>query len=101
MQQKRGSLRKRVDFVDGRLQRGRNVAICGLVESHVAVADLNETQLARRGTARSLCDLTQAIGLQYPAMHYAERTCSSPSHALQKSTAVHAVVVAIDIDDFL
>src|SRR5689334_6095341 len=36
---------KGIYLVHGGLERGNHIRICGLVESHVAIADLNETQL--------------------------------------------------------
>ena len=40
--------RQRIDFIDCRLQRSHHVRIGGLVEAHVAVADLHEAQLPLR-----------------------------------------------------
>ena len=40
-------MRQGVDLIDSGFQRGNHVRICGLVESHVAVADLNKTEFSR------------------------------------------------------
>ena len=44
-----GLPRQSVDFVDGCLQGGGYIGIRGLVEAHVAVADLEESEFALRG----------------------------------------------------
>ena len=44
-----GLLRQGVDLVDGGLQGGGDIGIGGLVEAHVAVADLNEVEFPLRG----------------------------------------------------
>ena len=41
---------------------------------------------------------TQRVGVQHSALEYAVRSRSRPSHALQESAPVNAVVVVVELD---
>jgi hypothetical protein len=93
VQHELGGHRERVDLVDGRLQRPHDIGIRRLVESHVAVADLDEAKLARRHGPRHAA---QGERLQDAALHDAEGSRSGPRHAGQESPPVDPVVVVVD-----
>src|SRR5262249_37302913 len=80
--------------VDRRLERADDIGVRGLVEPHVAVADLRETQRARRpgGEPRWLAE---AVRLEDPAFDQEERARPSPCHALEKPAPIDAVIVFV------
>src|SRR5262249_15150598 len=84
--------RERVDPVDRRFQRADHVGIRRLVESHVAVADLHETQLARGDDA---CRAAQRVRLENAALHEKQRARARPGHAAEKPAPVNAVLAVI------
>jgi hypothetical protein len=86
--------REGVDFVDGRGEGGANVGIGGLVEAHVAVADLHKGKLAFRCLLGEAF-LAQGKGLQHSALNDAEGTGACPGHALEKTAAVHSIFVQV------
>src|SRR5207245_5329643 len=83
------------DFVHRSLQRAGHIRIGGLIESHVAVADLYEAQLACGFRRANFGEAAQAVGFQNPAFHDTKRSGTCPSHALHKSTPVYPLVVVI------
>ena len=96
VQQKLRRRRQRIDLIDRRFLSSGHVQIRRFVESHVAVADLHEAQLARcRGIRSQIGKPAQAVRLQYAALHHAQRARSCPRHALQKSAAIDSVLVVI------
>ena len=86
---------QRVDLADRGFQGRNHVGVRGLVESHVAVADLDETEFALRG----LCDvggIVESVGLQHSTFEHAEGSGAGPRHAFQESSAVDSVVVVVE-----
>ena len=88
-------MRKRVDFVYGGLQRGGDIRIRGLVESDMAIADLDEVKFALGSGGRSLAESPRA---EDAAADGPENSGAGPSHALQESASIDAVVVVV-VDD--
>src|SRR5205823_12593580 len=84
-----------IDFVDGRFQGGGDIRVGGLVEAHVAVADLYEAKLAFGCGLRRIAGAIERVGLQHTALHYAERSRARPCHAFEKSAAVNSIVMVI------
>ncbi len=84
-----------IDLLHGRFQRPGNIGISGLVESHVAVADLHEAEFASRFAGANLSQPAQAVRLQDSPFHHAERSGASPCHAFQKSSSIDSIVVVI------
>src|ERR1700747_67999 len=94
------SCRQRVDLVHRDSQSCSNVRICGLVESHVAVADLHEAQFTHCVLGTQLWHPAQGVRFQYASLNYAKRASTNPSHALQKAATIDSVVVMVK-DDFV
>src|SRR5579884_3525087 len=88
---------KRLYAVECGLKSPGDVRIGGLVESHVAVADLNEAEFALRLHSRGV---RQGIGLEHSSLNYAQSARSCPRHTFQKAAAVDAVVVVV-MGDFV
>src|ERR1700683_1310346 len=84
----------RVGLVCGGLQRSHHIWIGGLVEAHVAVADLNKAEICPpAGMFRNIFGEGPGDGKCAPHSPY--QTGPSPSHAFEKSAPVDAVVVEI------
>jgi hypothetical protein len=62
----------------------------------VAVADLHEAKFAGGSRGIYFGRTTEAERFQYAALHHAQRSGAGPGHALQKATAVDAIVVVVD-----
>src|SRR4029077_8802240 len=71
-----------------------------LVETNMAVADLEETQLSLERVRVQAGHLAQGEGLQHPALENEQYSRARPGHALEKPPAVNAVVVVIVSDVF-
>src|SRR5271165_5588351 len=95
MQQEFRRRRQRVNFIDSSLQGSRNIRIRRLVETHVTVADLHETQLALHVARAHLCKAAHAVGFQNAALHDAERARSRPRHAFQEAAAIDPILIVI------
>src|SRR5581483_3857630 len=98
VEEKIGRFRQRVDLGDSRLQRADNVLVRLLAESDMAVADLDEAEIAlchpgHRGVRR----LAEAGRGQHAAAERAEQSCPRPGHTFEKSAPVYAVRVAMGI----
>jgi hypothetical protein len=91
-----GRLRQCVDLFDGCLESGADIRVGGLVEAHMAVADLDEAQFARRRHRM----LAEGLRRQHAAADGPDHACSGPGHALQEAAAINTVVVTI-VNDFL
>ena len=94
VQHERRSDRQRIDLVDRGLQGRDHVRIRRLVESHVAVADLHETEFALVFMAAER-ETAQAVGIEHAALDHAKGARAGPRHALQESSAVNSVVVVV------
>src|SRR5208283_3560156 len=86
---------QRVDFVHRGLKCAYNVRIRSLIEPHVAVADLNETEFALIFRAPERRETAQAVGVEYAAFDDAKGARPSPRHTLQETPAVDSIVVVI------
>ena len=98
MQEKFRIARQRVDLVNRRLQRSDHVRISRFVETHVAVADLHKAQFTLGRGRVQLAQPAQAERLHHAAIHDAERSRSSPSHAFEKAAPVNPVPVVVKLD---
>jgi hypothetical protein len=87
-----------VDFCHRHLQGRDDIRIRRLVESDMAVADLDKTQLTLQGIGVVTVQVAEREGFQYPAFEYTKGSGTSPSHAFEKASPVNAVVVVI-VDD--
>ena len=101
VQDERGRHRQRVDLVHGGLQRANHVGVRGFVETHMAIADLNETEFSLEFMTAHSGDSSQAIGVQHSAFDHAQGARARPCHALQEAPAVDAVVVRFVASLFL
>src|ERR1700678_1651691 len=95
VQQEFGRRRQSIDFVHSRPERAGNVRIRRLVESHMAVADLHETQLSSHLLRVKFTATAHAERLQYAALHHAQCARSGPGHTFEKTPPVDSVVVVI------
>src|SRR5438270_12754202 len=86
------------DPIKGDLYGGRDIRVRRLVESHVAVAQLHEAQLAVHFLFGGF---TERVGSKNSALHNAKRAGPRPSHAFQKSSAINAVIVVVLLADDL
>src|SRR5262249_38055719 len=84
-----------VDLVDRGLESGGDIGVGGLVEAHVAVADLHKAEIALRLLFADRGKPAQAVGLQHTAVDHAQGPGSGPGHALEKTAAINAVMVVI------
>src|SRR5258708_25082733 len=91
-----GLLWQGVDLIDRRLERTGDVGIRGLVEAHVAVADLDEVEFPLRRNHL----LADSLRRQYAAANGPDDAGSSPSHTFQETAAVNTVVVVVVNDSF-
>jgi hypothetical protein len=71
-----------------------------LIMSHVAVADLNETETCTRVRV-ARCGIRKAEGLKDSAEQNAERARASPRHALEKTPTIDAIVSACTMESWL
>src|ERR1700693_2309805 len=83
-----------VDFVDCRLQSSGDVRISWLVETDVAVTDLNKSKV--RAFA-GIFAVAFGEGPRYwnAAAHGPYQACSSPCHALQEPTTIDSIVIQV------
>src|SRR5207237_55911 len=95
MQHEFWSFAQPIDLFDRRFKGPRYIRISGFVESHVAVADLHETEFASHFPCPNFSQPAQAVRLQDSAFHHAKRACPSPCHAFQKTAPVDAIMVVI------
>jgi hypothetical protein len=65
-----------------------------LIMSHVAVADLNETETCTRVLV-ARCGIRKAEGLKDSAEKNLERARASPRHALEETPTIDAIVVVV------
>src|SRR5690348_5886155 len=89
-----------VDFFNGRLQRGGDVGIRGLVEAHVAIADLHEAEISGGFLSADARKVAEAVRIQHAAFDYAESAGAGPSHAFEKTAAVDTVVIVV-VQDYI
>src|SRR4051812_36350361 len=82
---------ERVDLVNGGVQSSQHVGIRWLVETDMAVADLDETQFALEFFLRPLADFAHGKRFEHSALQHKISSCPGPSHAFQKSAAVDPV----------
>ncbi len=94
VQDEGGRDRQRIDFVYGGLQGADNVRIRRFVEPHVAVADLDEAEVALVFMAAER-KAAQAVGVEHAAFDYAKGASSRPCHALQETSAIDSVMVVV------
>src|ERR1700722_14138607 len=85
--------RDNIDSVDGFLQRPRYIRISALVESNVAIADLDEGEVLYlpNPASTALCRLRQQPGRRNSAGHRPEESRPCPCHAPQKIAPVDPV----------
>src|SRR5438874_13757984 len=93
VQKELGRNRQSVNLVHGGLQRSGNVWIRGLVEAHVAVADLREAQFASHFLGVQRRQAAETIGTKDAAADHAEGSRASPGHAFQESAPVNSILV--------
>src|SRR5208337_380622 len=86
---------QRIDFVHRRLQCAHHVRVRRLVEPHVAVADLDETEFAFIFMAPHKGETAQAVGAEYAAFDHAKGARPRPRHTLQETSAVNSVMVVV------
>src|SRR5579884_901089 len=86
-----------VDFLDGLLECCGDVGVRGFVEADVAIADLNEAE-SSASAHLVIRHLTEGFRAQYPACSGPDHASSRPSHALQKSAAVHSISIRVFFD---
>src|SRR5579864_2030019 len=88
-----GSLGQSVDLVDRYLQGRSNIRICRLIETNVAIADLNEGEVpAHRFLLRAFGEHLRYGDSSAQGPNQAR---SRPRHTLQKTAAVNSVIVEI------
>jgi hypothetical protein len=89
-------LRQAVNLIDGRLERTGDVGIRRLVETHVAIANLDEVELPFcRGHL-----LAEGLRCQDAAANCPNDSSSGPGHTLQEAAPVNAVFIVIVNDYF-
>src|ERR1019366_51775 len=71
---------QRVDLVNRGLQRTYHVGVCGFVETHMAIADLNETEFPLEIMATHSGNASQAEGAQHSAL--ITQKAPVPAHAM-------------------
>src|SRR5581483_7656950 len=89
-----GGIGKCIDLIHGGFQSSNYVGIRGLVESHVAVADLYE----REAVAMLLGGAhlrSQSAGLEDACFSNVQSSRAGPSHAFQEAAAIDAVTVMV------
>src|SRR5271170_601327 len=84
VQQKLRGYTQGIDLLDCRVEGSDDVLVCGLVEAHVAVADLNETEVTLGVSDGKIAGTAEAVGLQHAAAQHAERAGTGPGHAFQE-----------------
>src|ERR1700728_4836853 len=93
VQQEFGLNVQRPDLIDRGLQGACYVGVRRLVESEMAVADLNEAQAAIVFACGVL--LSEGAGAGYTGFHGPDKSGACPYHALQEAAAIDSVVVVI------
>src|ERR1039457_679026 len=93
VQDESGRYWQSVDFVDRGLQRANDVGVRCFVETHMAIADLNETEFSLEFMTAHSGNPPQAIGVQHSAFDHAQGTRARPCHTLQEAPAVDSVAV--------
>src|SRR6266536_1260802 len=78
------------DSIQRHLKSCRNVRIRGLVEAHMAVAQLHKAQLAVH-----FLRIPERNGTENSALHDIQSPGSGPSHAFQEAPAINTVVVVV------
>lgn len=89
-----GLIGQPIDLFDRRLKRSDDVGVGRLVKAHVTVADLHEVKSSLRG----LRVLAESLRTQNAAANGPGDASPGPSHTLQKSTTVDAVVIVVVSD---
>src|SRR5947207_185208 len=84
-----------VDLGDSGLQGAGYICIGGLVETHVAVTDLDEAKFSLGILACDLGKTAEAVGLQDPAFHHAKGAGTGPRHTFQETSPVNSVMVVV------
>src|SRR6185503_13073445 len=87
-----GPGRQRLDATDRLLERAFGVGVGGLVEAHVAVADLQEGEARGLGGERLI---DHAERSRHAAGHRPEHAGARPGHAFQHLAAAWSVVVVV------
>src|ERR1700722_786287 len=87
---------ERVDFVDRGLHRASNVGVSRLVEADMAVADLNKREVVFRCFRGG----SQQLRGWHASGNCPDYACSGPRHALNKASAVDAVLEKIAVNKF-
>src|SRR5436305_8371951 len=95
MQDESRCSRQRIDLFDGGFESADHVRVSSLIETHMAIADLDETELAFGLVGANFRNPAEAVRLQHPAFNYAEGASTRPRHALQKTATINAVVVMV------
>src|SRR5271167_851976 len=99
MQHEFWTLRQRVQLRDSLSKSSCHIRVGGFVEADMGVADLREGEIALHSRLVELVPMAERERFQNSSLHYAERPCSSPRHALQEAAAVNSVGVQIVLDD--
>ena len=84
-----GRLGKGIDLVDGGLKRRGNIRVGRFVESHVAVADLDESKFAFGAGG---CILAERARTENSSGNGPDYAAAGPSHALQESAPGDTVI---------
>src|SRR5437762_12993369 len=87
-----------IDLVNRSFERGDDIGICGLIESHMAVTDLGETQFTNAVQFLRMFVRAESVRLQHASFNQAQSTGARPGHAPQESAAIDAVTVVIVLD---
>jgi hypothetical protein len=98
MQHEGGLLRCRFDFLDRGAQRGSDIGIRGLVETDMAVADLDESDPSAHAEAMAHLAarrLRDRHALEDTARQRPHRSCSDPGHAFQKPATIKVQFVVL------
>ncbi len=87
--------RKRIDLVDGCLQRTDDVLVRFLGEADVAIADLNEREAPGPGSVGAC---TEDPGRKDATTDRPYQARASPGHALQESAAIDSITVVFTVN---
>src|SRR5271165_1215459 len=86
--------RQSINLVHRRLQGRRHIRVGRLVETHVTVADLNKAEVSAMAGV-SIGVPGECLRNRNAAAHGPDQSSAGPSHALQKSASVDAIVVKV------
>src|SRR5260221_170727 len=86
---------QRVNLRDCLTQGCGDIFIRFLVESDVAVANLDEAQIRARGERGRVGSAAERLRLEDSGGHGADDPGARPSHAFEETAAVNAVLVVI------